>query len=79
MEAVHALGHLAQIVREGEIVGHLDPPDDENSSLGPDLSSHQADQVALFELRAARLQRSGKGPGQSAARRGDDVVERRGV
>jgi hypothetical protein len=79
MEAVDALGLLALVLRYGQPVVNGDPLNHEHAVAGEYL----ADRLNLVPLRIdfdlTRLQRAGEGAGQSAARRGDHVVERRGA
>lgn len=61
---------------DGKPIDNLDPFDDQHTVLGLDLPD-SLDVVACrvnFDL--TRLQRAGERAGQSAARRGDHVVER---
>ncbi len=80
MEAVHAL-HLAPLLGRDapESVAHGDPLDHEHTVAIEDLALGLDFQVLLLDLDLARLQRTREGAGQSAARGGHDVVERRGL
>jgi hypothetical protein len=79
MEAVNALGLLPLLLRYWQPVVNGDPLDHEHAVA----VAYLADRLDLVPLRIdfdlTRLQRAGESAGQSAARRGDDVVERRGV
>jgi hypothetical protein len=79
MEAVDTLGLRPLLLRYWQRVVNGDPLNHEHAVTVPYL----ADRLDLVPLRIdfdlTRLQRAGESAGQSAARRGDDVVERRGV
>ena len=79
MEAVDALGLFSLLLRYWQAVVNGDPLDHEHAVT----VEYLADRLHLVPLRIdfdlTRLQRAGESAGQSAARRGDDIVERRGV
>jgi hypothetical protein len=79
VEAMHALGIRSAILRHREPVANGDAADHQHLVVELDLT----DRLHLVALRIdfdlTRLQRAGEGAGQSAAGRGDHVVERRGV
>ena len=79
VKAVNPLDVRAALVGDTEPIVDPDPLDHEDVILGLDL----ADGFDLILLRIdfdlARLQRAGESAGQSAARGGHDVVERRRV
>jgi hypothetical protein len=59
-----------------ECVADPNPLDDEDAILDFDVPFGLRGQMALTGFDLARLQRATQGPGQSACRGGDDVVER---
>jgi hypothetical protein len=54
----------------------VNPLDHEHAVLELDLAGRLSDQSALIRANLTRLQRASEGAGESAARGGDDVVER---
>ncbi len=77
VDVVHALDCLAIPVRRRQVVDHVNPLDDQYSLLQLDVAGDIRPELLRLDL--ARSQRADKCPGQSAAGRGDDVVERAGV
>jgi hypothetical protein len=76
---VDAFGNVAAVAGYGELVADRDPLEHEHAVLVHDLA-HRLDLVELrIDLYPTRLQRAREGASQSAAGRGDDVVERRRV
>ena len=77
MEAVDALGLLTPVSGYGKAVVDGDPLDHEDVVLGLYLADSLDLELFALDLDLTRLQRAGESAGQSAASRGDDVVERR--
>lgn len=61
-----------------QTVSGPDPPDHEHAVVRLDLALDVRHQPSLIRPDAARFQRAPEGSGQSAAGRGDDIVEGRG-
>jgi hypothetical protein len=77
---MRALCCLALVVRHAaQRVVNLDPLDDQDLVLEVDLAFGLGGQLAAARVDPARLQRATEGAGESTRRRGDDVVESRGV
>jgi hypothetical protein len=73
---VDALGLVSPFRSDGESIAHVDAFDDQHAVLGLDLA-HRLDFVALrIDFDLARLQRAGKGAGQSPPGCRHHVVER---
>lgn len=79
MKLMYPLGGFMMLAGKLQRVRHLDFPDDQNLAVFSDRTLDLAGQIAFFQFRAARFQRSGKGAGESAPGRGHHVVERRRV
>jgi hypothetical protein len=79
MEAVDALRLLPLLPRNWQPVVNGDPLNQEHA-VAVEYVADRLDFVPLrIDFYLTRLQRAGEGAGQSTARRGDDVVERRRV
>ena len=79
MEAVDTLGLLSLLLRYWQSVVNGDPLDHKHA-VTVDYLADRPDLVPLrIDFDLTRLQRAGESAGQSAARRGNDIVERRGV
>jgi hypothetical protein len=79
MDAVDTLGFLPLLRRYRQPVVNCDPLNHEHAVTVVYLAD-RLDLVPLgIDFDLTRLQRAGESACQSAARRGDDVVERRGV
>jgi hypothetical protein len=79
MNAVHSLCVRPSLLGDREPIVDSDSLDHEDAVVGLDLAG-RLDLVALgIDLDLTRLQRVGKGAGQSASGRRNDVVKRRGV
>jgi hypothetical protein len=79
MEAVDALDLLSLLVRYRQPVVNGDSLDHEHA-VTIEYLADCLDLVPLgINLDLTRLQRAGESAGESATRRGDDIVERRGV
>ncbi len=79
MEAVDALGHLALLGTQPELVGDVDPAHHQHLPILLNLADRLGRQVPLAGRYLARFQRTPEGPGQSAGGCRDEVVEGRGV
>jgi hypothetical protein len=79
VEAVDPFDFLTAIRRNCESVVHRDSLDHEHVVLGLDFADGLDLELFALDFDLTRLQRAGKGAGQSAACRSDDVVEGRRV
>jgi hypothetical protein len=79
METVDALGLLSLLVRYRQPVVNGDSLDHEHA-VAVEYLTDRLDLVPLrIDFDLTRLQRAGESAGQSATRRGDHIVECRGV
>ena len=77
MDAVRALGGLALIPSELQMIANVNPLDQEHLVFRLlDLPPHLGKKPAVARRDLARLQRAPEGAGESAACRGHDVIER---
>ena len=74
-----AFGLLSLFWSDGESVAHVDAFDQQHPVLGLDLAQCLDFVPLRIDFDLTRFQRAGEGAGQSPARRGDDVVQRRRV
>jgi hypothetical protein len=79
VEAVDALDLVSTFSGDAESVANRDPLDHEYAVLGLDLPERLDVVLIGINIDLTRLQRAGKGAGQSASGRSDDVVQRRRV
>ncbi len=79
METVDALGHLALLGTQPELVGDVDPAHHQHLPILLDLPHGLGRQVPLTGRYLARFQRTPEGSRQSASGRRDKVVKRRRV
>jgi hypothetical protein len=77
VEAMRAFRRLTLIRWQQQAIGDVDAADDEHVALFLDLADRFRRQEPFSGWDLARLQRTAKGAGQSAGRRGDQIVERR--
>ena len=76
---MHALGLFPLLRPNRKAVADRDPLDHEHLVALEDLADGFYLVLLRVDLDLTRLQRAGKGAGQSAAGGGHDIVERRGV
>jgi hypothetical protein len=76
MEAVNMYGCFPLLGSELQLIGHVDPFDNEDASLQLDLAPGFGLETSLCRRNPARFQRAPEGPGESAGGSGDDIVER---
>lgn len=80
VEPQHPVDHVAFGWVGAEPIPNVDPADEQDAVVAlVDVALYLRDQPALPGGNVARLQRASQGPRQSAAGRGDDVVEGGGV
>ncbi len=79
MHLVCALDGLAVLCHSAQVIGHMDSSENEHLVVRLDLSFHFSRQLSIAGVDVARLQRASERAEQSASRRGDDVVDRRGM
>jgi hypothetical protein len=75
MYAMHTFNRFALGLRSLKFVMRVDAPDNQNVSFQPDLASDFGNQFAIAGINLARLQRTAKSTGQSAACCGHNVIQ----
>jgi hypothetical protein len=73
---VHTLDGFALLLGRAQFVVGVDSFDNENLPVQLNLPGHFGDQPPPARIDAARFQRAPEGSGQSAARRGHQVIDR---
>ena len=77
--AMHSLGRLLMLGTRLQAQNYVNAPDDQHSILGLHFTRRIRRQFPGRGINLTRLQRASKGPGESACRRRDDIVERSGM
>ena len=75
MKFVDSLGQLSSTLRHPKSVSDADSLDYQDFVVQLDVTLDFRAQITLGQLEATRFQRASKGPCQSPASRGDDIVE----
>jgi hypothetical protein len=76
METVNTLCGVSIILTQAQEVGHMNAPDDEYAPLLLNLAHGLRCQTTSISPNAPRFQRAPEGTGQSASRRGDQIIQR---
>jgi hypothetical protein len=79
MHGMDAFDSLSSFGRRFYVIDHMNATDDQNFPLEFDFSSDLGRQFLLTRIDFARLQRAPEGASQSAACRGDHIIEGGGV
>ena len=73
---MHSLGRLPVLGSRPQAQDYVNAPDDQHSILGLHFTRRIRRQLPRRGINLTRLQRASKGPGESARRCRDDVVQR---
>ena len=73
---MHSLGRLPVLGSRPQAQDYVNAPDDQHSTLGLHFTRRIRRQLPRRGINLTRLQRASKGPGESARRCRDDVVQR---
>ena len=76
---MHSLGRLLVLGTRLQAQDYVNAPDDQHSILGLHFTRRIRRQLPRRGINLTRLQRASKGPGESARRCRDDVVQRGGM
>ena len=76
---MHSLGRLLVLGSRLQAQNYVNAPDDQHSILGLHFTRRIRRQPPRRGINLTRLQRASKGPGESASRCRDDVVQRGGM